>query len=83
MRPILDILNKIKWDSRENPEDYTIGYFDRISKEIIEIPYLNIKRIEGTFLIVDRDNEEVHIPLHRIRVVKKRGAIVWKRTKDI
>lgn len=79
MQYILDLLNKIKWDKRENPADYTIGYEDKILKKIIEIPYTAIKRIEGTFFIIDRDEEEVNIPMHRIREVKKQGKVIWER----
>jgi uncharacterized protein (UPF0248 family) len=81
MKYILDILNKVKWDENENPEDYSIGYEDRISKKIVEIQFTEIKRIEGTFLVVEKDMEEASIPVHRIRVVKKKGTIVWERPK--
>ena len=79
MQPIKDLLNKIKWDKKENPEDYTIVYEDRIQKSYIEIPYIEIIRIEGTFMVLERDGDEVNIPLHRIHGVKKKGIIIWKR----
>lgn len=79
MKYILDLLNKIKWDKRESPEDYVIGYEDRVSKEIIEVKFTDIKRIEGNFMIIEKNLEEVSIPLHRIRVVKKNSSVVWER----
>jgi len=83
MKPIVNIINKIKWDERENPEDYTIGYEDRILKKIIEVRFVDIKRIEDNFMIVDKElkgrMEEVSIPTHRVRVVKKKGEVVWER----
>ena len=79
MIPIQSLLNKIKWDKRENPEEYSIYYYDRISKKLIKINYIDIKRFEGTFIIVERNNEEVNIPMHRIREVKKNNIVVWKR----
>lgn len=54
MQPIQHLLNKIKWDKREDPEEYSIFYFDRILKKLIKIPYHKIKRIEGSFMILDR-----------------------------
>ncbi|MBN2112160.1 DUF504 domain-containing protein [Candidatus Woesearchaeota archaeon] len=81
MQYIADLINKIKWDENENPEDYVIGYEDRISKKIVEIKFTEIKRIEGNFMVLERDLEEVDIPMHRIRVVKKQGNIVWERAK--
>ncbi len=78
MLPIQDLLNKIKWDKRENPDDYSIFYYDRILKKLIKIPYNKIKRIEGSFMILDNE-EESNIPLHRIRKVSKNNAVVWER----
>jgi uncharacterized protein (UPF0248 family) len=78
MQPISDLLNKIKWDKRENPKEYSIFYFDRILKTLIEIPYTKIKRIEGSFMVLDNE-EESNIPLHRIKRVTKNKDIVWER----
>ncbi len=77
MQYILDLLNKVKWDKNENPEDYSIAYFDRVSSKNREIRFNDIKSIEGNFMIVGE--EESHIPLHRIREVKKKGTIIWQR----
>ena len=77
MQHILDLLNKIKWDKKENPDDYSIAYFDRVSSKNMEIKFNEIKSIEGNFMTVGE--EESHIPLHRIRKVKKKGIIVWQR----
>ncbi len=79
MQPITDLLNKIKWDKREKPEDYEIFYLDRVNRKLVKIPFKSIKRIEGSFMVIARNDEEVEIPLHRIRQVKKKGAVVWKR----
>ena len=78
MQPIQDLLNKIKWDKRENPNDYLIFYYDRILKKLMQIPYNKIKRIEGSFMVMDNE-EESNIPLHRIRKVAKNNAVVWER----
>ncbi len=61
MTPIQDLLNKIKWDKRENPNDYEIFYFDRILNKLISIPYKKIKGLEGSFLVLDNE-EETNIP---------------------
>ncbi len=74
---ILDLLNKIKWDKNEKPENYSIAYFDRVSSKKMEIRFNDIKSIEGNFMVVGEEGSE--IPLHRIREVKKKGIIVWQR----
>lgn len=76
---IKDLINKIKWDKREDPADYTIIYFDRADKKRVEIKFTEIKKIVDTFFILERNTEEVSIPLHRIRQVKKKEEVVWER----
>ncbi|MBI2654443.1 DUF504 domain-containing protein [Candidatus Woesearchaeota archaeon] len=78
MITIKDLLNKIKWDKRENPEQYTLFYFDRIQKTLIKIPYTKIKKLEGSFMVLDNE-EETNIPLHRIKKVAKDNVVVWER----
>ncbi|MEM7819895.1 MAG: DUF504 domain-containing protein [Candidatus Aenigmatarchaeota archaeon] len=68
MKPIHEIINKIKWGKRENINDYIVGYFDRIENKILEIPLKELK---------------CEIPLHRIRYLKKKNKIVWDREKKI
>ena len=78
MQPIKHLLNKIKWDKRENPKQYSIFYYDRILNKLIKIPYIKIKRLEGSFMILDNE-EESNIPLHRVKKVMKNNEIVWER----
>ena len=79
MIPIKELLNKIKWDKRENPEDYTVGYYDRLRKEIIEFPFKAIKEIDENFMLIEIKGEEKTIPLHAIKIVRKKGGQLWKR----
>ena len=78
MITIKDLLNKIKWDKREAPEQYSIFYFDIILNTLIQIPYTKIKRIEGSFMVLDSE-EETNIPLHRVKKAAKNNAVVWER----
>lgn len=77
MIPIKDLINKIKWDKRESPKNYSLVYIDLGKKK--ELAYTSIKRLEGNFMIIERNREETEIPLHRIREVKKKGRIIWTR----
>lgn len=79
MKYILDLLNKIKWDKNLNKKDYTLYYLDRITNNLKEIKFTNIKNFNNLTLITEKNNKEVEIPLHRIREVKKKGKIIWKR----
>lgn len=77
MQPIKDLINQIKWDERKDPDEYTLVFIDM--KKDREVPYTSIKRLEGNFMVLDKEDEEVEIPLHRIRKVKKLGKVVWQR----
>lgn len=79
MIPIKDLLNKIKWDDKENPKDYTLFYYDRIENKLKEIKFLDIKEVSDNFLLTEINNKETNIPLHRIRKVKKKEEVVWQR----
>ncbi len=79
MQSIKDFLNKIKWDKNLNPDEYSIFYLDRIRKVLIEIRYNDIKKIDKEFIILEKDAEEVNIPLHRIKRVERNKKLVWER----
>jgi len=74
MLPIKQFLNKIQFSGKFNKNTITLSYYDRIQKKLIPLEYRKIK-VEGNFLILD----ERHIPLHRIKEIRKNGVIIWKR----
>jgi len=76
---IIDLLNKIKWDKNLNQEDFFVYYYDRIEKKSIKIKFNDIKKIEGNFIIIEKDNKESNIPLHRIKQIKQKGNVIWQR----
>ena len=75
MITVKEPLNKIKWDKRENPKDYSLFYFDRIKNKLVEIPYESIE-IDGDFIITIDGKT---IPMHRIKQIKKNNKLVWER----
>ncbi|MBW2972002.1 DUF504 domain-containing protein [Candidatus Woesearchaeota archaeon] len=79
MITISELINKIKWDKRERPADYSLFYLDRITKKLVEIKYEEMKRVDEGFIVLERDGEETSIPLHRIRKVTKKGETIWQR----
>jgi len=79
MITIKELINKIKWDKRENPEDYILAYWDNMTRKLVEFPYKAIKETSKNFITIEIDGEEKEIPLHRMKLVKKKGETVWKR----
>ncbi len=78
MMYIGDLLNKIRWDKRLKAEEYTLIYFDRIAEKSFEVPFNAISR-SGNFMIIKRNGQDVSIPLHRIREVRRNGKVIWGR----
>ena len=84
MITITDLLNKIKWDEREDPKDYILVYYDRVEDALKDLPLTQVEVEEG-FMKTKVNGKQVSIPLHRIRQVKKQGKTIWKRqtTKEL
>jgi uncharacterized protein (UPF0248 family) len=74
-----EILNKIKWDKSEEPDKCSVFYIDRISKKLEKIEFRDIKNIEGNFLVIEKNSEEVEIPIHRIREIRNEDKLIWRR----
>ncbi|MFH1182095.1 MAG: DUF504 domain-containing protein [Candidatus Woesearchaeota archaeon] len=75
MQTIRELINKLKWDKKENPAEYVFYYLDK--KELLPLQFKDIKRLDGTFLVVGDD--ETYIPMHRIRRVEKKGRLIFER----
>jgi len=71
----LEILNKIKWDKNLDKENYYIYYLDNINKKLIEIKFVKIKELSKNFITL----EDKEIPLHRIKEIRKKDKLIWKR----
>ncbi len=79
MQTIKDFLNKIKWDEKLAKEDFVVYYLDKVSNMLVGLEFKEIIRLEGSFMVIEKDSKETYIPLHRVREVKERGKLVWKR----
>ena len=80
MQPIKDLLNKIKWDENLKKDEYIVNYLDSVEKKLIPLKFSEILRVEGSFMVIEKDSQETYIPLHRIREVKEGEKLVWQRT---
>ena len=78
----INILNKIKWDKSENPDETFVFYFDRIANKLVKIPFNSIKEIGKSFLTVEKDGEEVEIPIHRVREIKRNEKLIWAKNNQ-
>jgi uncharacterized protein (UPF0248 family) len=80
------VLNKLRWDNRENPQDYVITYRHRgAPDDMIQISASKIAKLgKSYFTILDdsqAESEESIIPFHRILEIHnvRDGRIVWTK----
>ncbi|MGD0349996.1 MAG: DUF504 domain-containing protein [Verrucomicrobiota bacterium] len=80
--PIHELLNRIRWDPEFASGDFELGYFDRVEKQTIVVPFreLSFHRDDPrTFRLVDADGRIHRVPFHRVREVYKDGQRIWHR----
>jgi len=84
VHPLKNILNRLRWDERENPEQYIITYRHRgAPDDMIRIPASKIKNLgKSYFTILDNlqtRSEETIIPFHRILEIRNvsNGRVIW------
>jgi len=71
-----DVINRIRWDTKLNTQDFSIRYLDRMKNTLAEVPYTAIT-IDGDFF----KHEESQIPMHRIREIRYKGEVVWAKRR--
>lgn len=82
MLPIQKLLSRIRWDPRYRQGRFTLGYFDRVARGIVTVPFDSIHFPSGSpdmFEIRDEDGVLHRIPFHRVRRVYRDGRLIWER----
>lgn len=82
MIPIQDLLSQIRWDESFGKGNFVIGYYDRKSEEIIQVPLQQVQFTPSDhffFRFTDQEERTREVPLHRIREVYKNGELIWHR----
>lgn len=82
MIPIQDLLHRIRWDTDFGKAEFVIGYYDRVARRIVRVPYRDIamgKANHFAFSAADADGYVHDVPLHRVREVWRDGVLIWHR----
>lgn len=82
MIPIQELLNRIRWDGTFAEGDFVIGYYDRVTQMVIQMPLSEIHFTPGDhffFQVTDQNGEIHEIPFHRVREVYKNHELIWHR----
>lgn len=82
MKPVQDILNRIRWDENLAGSDFKIGYYDRLEQQIIVVAFkeLIFPRDEHfSFDVIDHEGVLHSVPYHRVRDIYQNGQLIWHR----
>jgi uncharacterized protein (UPF0248 family) len=86
VHPLKNILNKLRWDNKENPGNYVIIYRHRGAPEDVKkILASQMKSLGKSYFTIQSEieGEETVIPFHRIIEIRNlpNDSIVWKNRK--
>jgi len=83
--PLKNVFNKIFWDKRENPSDYSVTFIHRGAPgDIKGISASLIERVGASwFTYSSGEGEPTVIPFHRIVEIKnvKSKEVLWRSRK--
>jgi uncharacterized protein (UPF0248 family) len=84
MIAIQDLLHRMQWDPAYGKADFEIGYFDRVTGNIVRVPFRHVRFGKGehfAFEAVEADGSVHTVPLHRVREVWRNGEVIWQRAR--
>ena len=82
MLPIQELLSRIRWDNAFASGNFEIGYYDRVERKIIQVPFQQVHMTSGDHFscqVTDPDGYVHDVPFHRIKEVRKDGLLIWHR----
>jgi uncharacterized protein (UPF0248 family) len=82
MTPIHELLSRICWDPAFAKGRFVLGYYDRVEKKLIRVPFERIRLEPGdhfAFQVSDPDGYAHGVPFHRVKEVFKDGELIWHR----
>ena len=78
MKTATDVINRIQWDEKLNPAQFTVGYLDRFVG-IVENSFNSFDWEDVTSV----DPNILAIPKHRIQYFKFNDEVVWDKNKRL
>ena len=82
MKPVQDILNRIRWDKNLAEDDFKIGYYDRAEQQIIVVSFKEIIfpfNDHFSFEVIDHEGTLHSVPYHRVKAIYQNGQLIWHR----
>lgn len=82
MRPIHELLARIRWDAQFAGSRFVIGYWDRVARKLLHVDLREIAwdtDNPSLFDLTDAGGIVHSIPFHRVREVWRDGVLIWQR----
>jgi len=82
MKPVQQILNRIRWDEDFAKHQFTIAYYDRVEKDLISVDFSELQFSSDdhfSFSFVDEFGEIHSVPYHRVKAIYSDGVLIWHR----
>lgn len=82
MQPIHKLLNRIRWDPRFRHARLVLGYYDRVLRKVVVVPFDSLRfpsDAPAIFELWGEDGSWHRIPYHRVRRVYRDGRLIWER----
>lgn len=82
MIPLHELLSRIHWDPKFGRGEFKLGYYDRVSGELVYVPLSEVRQEADshfTFEVTDEEGVVHSVPYHRVKEVWKDGALIWHR----
>ena len=82
VHPLKNILNKLRWDSSENAEQYTVTYRHRgVPGDVKQVRASEIQKLGKSYFTLPSESDDgVMIPFHRILEIRNTttGTVIWR-----
>ena len=82
MKPVQEMLNRIRWDKNWADDEFRIGYYDRVEQRIIVVTFKEIyfpKDDHFSFELIDQEGELHSVPYHRVKAIYQNDCLIWHR----
>jgi len=82
MKPVQEMLNRIRWDEAWADDEFNIGYYDRVEQRVVVVAFKEIffpKDDHFSFDLIDQEGEWHSVPYHRVKAIYRNGRLIWHR----
>jgi uncharacterized protein (UPF0248 family) len=83
MKPVREMLSRIRWDKIWAGNEFKIGYYDRVEQRILVVSFKEIifpGENHVSFDVIDHEGKQhSSVPYHRVKAIYRNGRLIWNR----